>query len=76
MLYKGNPMYTKYSAKQVKAAVTALKNHKEKPFVRHEWEELVLRLSHDNDPQLREKMYREMDDIMKIDPGFNIFGRY
>lgn len=66
-------MYPKYNAKKVKAAVTALKNYNEKPFVRHEWEELVLRLSLDNDPQLREKMYREMDDILEKDPGFKIF---
>lgn len=66
-------MSKRYTAKQVKAAVTALKNHKEKPFVRHEWEELVLRLSRDNDPQLRERMYREMDDILEKDPGFKLF---
>jgi len=66
-------MYSKYSAKQVQAAVSALKAYREKPFIRHEWEELVLRLSGDNDPQLRERMYREMDEIMDKDPGFRVF---
>lgn len=65
-------MHSKYTVKQIKAAVTALKNYKEKPFVRYEWEELVLRLSRDNDPQMREKMHREMDDILEKDPGFKL----
>ena len=66
-------MVDKYTAQQIKAAVTALKAHKEKPYVSHEWEELVNRLSSDNDPHLREKMYREMDIILGKDPGFKIF---
>jgi hypothetical protein len=66
-------MFTKYSAQQIKTAVTALKAHTEKPFVSHQWEELVLHLCRDNDPGLREKMYREMDDILTKDPGFNVF---
>ena len=66
-------MCTKYSAKQIQAALTALHAYKEKTYISHEWEELVLRLSHDNDPQLREKMYREMDDILEKDPGFRVF---
>lgn len=66
-------MVGKYSAQQIKAAVAALKTHQEKPYVSHQWEELVLRLSHDNDPQLREKMYREMKVILDKDPGFKIF---
>ena len=65
-------MVDKYSVQQIKAAVSALKAHKEKPFVSHQWEELVLQLSHYNDPQLREKMCLEMDSILRNDPGFKI----
>jgi hypothetical protein len=68
-------MAVKYSAQQIKAAVTALNALQEKPYVSHQWEELVLRLSRDNDPQLREKMYHEMDAILDKDPGFIIFRR-
>jgi hypothetical protein len=68
-------MTSKYSTKQIQAAVAALNTYKEEPFVKHEWEELVLHLSHDNDPRLREKMYREMDEILRKDPGFNVFRR-
>ena len=66
-------MVAKYTAQQIKAVITALKAYKEKPYVSHEWEELVNRLSSDNDPRLREKMYREMDIILEKDPGFKIF---
>ena len=69
-------MPSKYSAEQIQAAVAAMKAYREKPYVSHEWEELVLRLSRDNDPHLRERMYREMDDIMEKDPGFKIFRMY
>jgi hypothetical protein len=62
-----------YSIQQIQAAVAALKAYKEKPYISHEWEELVLRLSHDSDPKLREQMHREMDDIMDKDPGFKVF---
>jgi hypothetical protein len=66
-------MSAKYSDQQIKTAVAALKAYKEKPFVEHQWEELVLRLSHDSDPGMREKMKREMNDVMAKDPGFSIF---
>lgn len=66
-------MVDKYTAQQIKAAVTALKALQEKPYISHEWEELVYRLSRDNDPHLREKMYREMNAILEKDPGFKIF---
>jgi HEPN domain-containing protein len=69
-------MSSTYSDQQVQAALKALKAYKEKPFISHEWEELVFRLSRDNDPQLREKMYREMDDILQKDPGFKVFNMY
>ena len=66
-------MQSTYSAQQIQAAVTALKAYKEKPFISHEWEEFVLRLSRDSDPLLREKMARELDAIMEKDPGFKVF---
>jgi hypothetical protein len=66
-------MSTTYCCQQIQVAVAAMKAYKEKPFVSHEWEELVFRLSRDSDPQLREKMYREIDEIVAKDPGFNIF---
>jgi hypothetical protein len=66
-------MSPKYSVSQIKSAVAALKAHQEKPFVSHQWEELVLLLSHDNDPQMRERMYREMDAILEKDPWFKFF---
>jgi hypothetical protein len=66
-------MSPNYSPQQIKTAVAALKAYDAKPFVSHEWEELVFRLSSDNDPRLREKMYREMAEILKKDTGFNLF---
>lgn len=66
-------MAEKYSDQQRKTAVAALNAHQEKPFVSHQWEELVLFLCRDSDPLMREKMYREMDVILKSDPGFKIF---
>lgn len=66
-------MTVTHSTQQIKAAVAALNAHQEKPFISHQWEELVLCLCRDNDPQLREKMYHEMDVILKNDPGFKIF---
>ena len=62
-----------YSAQQIKESVAALKAYQDKSYVSHEWEELVLQLSKDIDPKLRERMHREMEDILKKDPGFNIF---
>lgn len=69
-------MTGKYSSQQRQAAVTALKANHEEPYISHQWEELVLQLSHDNDPRLREKMYREMDEILEKDPGFDIFRQF
>jgi hypothetical protein len=66
-------MVGKYSSQQISAAVAALNAYKEKPFVSHKWEELVLHLSHDNDPQFRDKMSREMKTILDKDPGFKLF---
>ena len=67
-------MFSKYSKEQLQAAVAALKNYKEGSFIRHEWEELVSRLCHVNDPVLREKMTREMEAIVEKDPAFRNFG--
>ena len=69
-------MSSNFSDQKIQAALAALKAYKEKPFISHEWEELVLRLSHDNDPHLRERMYREMDEILVKDPGFKVFRMY
>lgn len=65
-------MVGEYSHQQIKTAVAALNAHKEKPFIRHQWEELVLQLSQDNDPQFREKMARELEAILHNDPEFKI----
>jgi hypothetical protein len=65
-------MSVKYTPQQISAAVSALKTHVEKPFVKHQWEEIVYYLSQGNDPKLREKMNLELDDIMCKDPGFSI----
>jgi hypothetical protein len=73
---RGKNMSTTYSAKQIKSAVAALNAYKHQPYVSHEWEELVFRLSHDNDPQLRERMHREMDEILEKDPGIKMFRMY
>jgi hypothetical protein len=66
-------MSTTYSAQQIKAAVTALKVYHEKPFVKHQWEELVYHLCRDNDPKMRERMNREMDEILEKESGLNVF---
>lgn len=66
-------MSQQISAQQIKAAVEAMKAHKDKPFVKHQWEELVYYLSRGNDPQLREQMYREMDVIREKEPHFSVF---
>ena len=67
-------MFSKYSKEQLQAAVAALKNYKEGSFIRHEWEELVSRLYHINDPAIRAKMVGEMETIMEKDPAFKNFG--
>jgi hypothetical protein len=66
-------MFSKYNKQQLDTAVAALKSHKVKPFISHEWEELVSRLSHDSDPQVREQMHRELQSILEKDPGFKVY---
>jgi hypothetical protein len=66
-------MSHEYSQEQIKAAVAALKAYKEMPFVSHTWGELVSRLCNDEDPKMRERMRREMDDILEKDPGFSAY---
>ena len=61
-------MFSKYSEQQIKAVVAALRDYKEKPYVSYEWEELVYRLSNDNDPQLR-----KMAEILDKELGHKIF---
>lgn len=63
-------MITTYNEEQIQAAVAALKAHKEKPFVKHQWEEVVFQLIGDNDPRIRERIYHELDEILENDPGF------
>ncbi len=57
-------------AVKIKAAATALRAHQERPFVPHEWEELVAELCRTSDPRLRERMIRELADIKVKDPFF------
>jgi hypothetical protein len=66
-------MHPVYSQEQLQAAAAAMRAYKEKPFIKHQWEEIVFKLGYGNDPALREKMYREMDEMMEKDPNFNIF---
>ena len=51
------------SSKKISEAISILKSHKEQPFIKHQWEELVQQLSQMNDPQLREIAKREMNTI-------------
>ena len=62
-------MQAKYSGAQIAAAVNALKNFSEKPFVKHQWEEVVLFLSQSDDPFMRERMKGEMELIRTKCPG-------
>ncbi len=66
-------MSPKHSAKQIKATVDALNAYREKPFVKHQWEELVYYLSRSSDHVLRERMSREMIDLLAKDPGCSSF---
>lgn len=65
-------MLVKYSQKQISAAVAALKAHVEKPFVKHQWEEVVYYLSQGEDPAMSKKMSGEMDEIMRKNPGLSV----
>ena len=60
-----------YSSK-ISAALSAMKSYEERPFVKHQWEELVQQMSRMNDPRMREMAYREMDSILKKDPCFKL----
>ncbi len=51
------------SSKKISEAISILNTYKERPFIKHQWEELVQQLSQMNDPQIREIAKREMDTI-------------
>ena len=55
-----NELSHDFSTQQIKTALEALRGHKEKPFVKHQWEELVTALCHCDDPALRERMQRKL----------------
>jgi hypothetical protein len=59
-----------FSAQQRKSAVEALSTYKGRPFVKHEWEEIVAFLSHSDDPDLQERMRREIEAIRELNPFF------
>ena len=69
-------MVNKYNAQQIEAVVTALNANQEKPYISHQWGELVLRLSRDNNPLLRNEMSRELEVLLEKDPGFKIFSKF
>ena len=55
---------------RISEALLTLKTYKERPFVTHQWEELIQQLSKMNDPQLQEIAKREIDSIRKNDDWF------
>ena len=67
-------MFSKYSKQQLQTAAAAMRIHVEPPFVSYEWEELVSRLCHVDDPVLRKKMESEMKTILEKNPTFKNFG--
>jgi len=58
------------SSKKIREAISILNSYKERPFIKHQWEELVQQLSQMNDPQLREIAKREMDSIQENSTWF------
>jgi hypothetical protein len=58
-----------YSIK-IDATLSALKSYKERPFVKHQWEELVLHLYQMNDPLLIAMISLDMKFIRENDPSF------
>jgi hypothetical protein len=66
-------MFSKYTEEQRMAVVAVLRAHKESPFISHQWEELVFRLQDDADPKMRERMKRELVDILKKNPAFKSY---
>jgi hypothetical protein len=63
-------MSKKKPSKQTSEAISILKSYKERPFIKHQWEELVQQLSQMNDPQLREIANREMNTIHENNDWF------
>jgi hypothetical protein len=66
-------MFSKYTEEQRMTVVAALRAHVETPFISHQWEELVLSLQDDEDPKIRERVKRELKDILEKDPGFKSY---
>jgi len=62
-------MFSKYTEEQRMTVVAALRAHKESHFISHQWEELVYRLQNDENPKMRARMRRELEDILEKDPG-------
>ncbi|BCS55932.1 hypothetical protein [Geobacter sp. SVR] len=60
-------------ASKARAALSVLASYQEKPFVCHEWEELLVRLSRMDDPQFRDLIDREIEAVRKKDPGFSSY---
>jgi hypothetical protein len=71
VFHMNNPS-TSFSTQQRKSAVEALSTYKGRPFVKHEWEELVAFLSNSDDPDLRERMRREIEAIKELNPFFRL----
>lgn len=47
------------------AALAALKSYKERPFVKHQWDELVMNLNRVNDAKLLELIGQDKDSRSK-----------
>jgi hypothetical protein len=58
------------SSNRISEAISILNAYKERPFIKHQWEELVQHLSQMNDPQLRDLAKREMDSIHENNAWF------
>ena len=48
------------------------KDYFEQPYIKHEWEELVTRLSTLDDPKLKKIGYEELEKIRAIQRGMSI----
>lgn len=52
-------------SKRASEAISILNSYRERPFIKHQWEELVQQLSQMNDPQIREIAKVEMVSIIE-----------
>jgi hypothetical protein len=55
-----------------KAALSALKSFEEHPFVKHQWEELVMNVRQTDDPRLLAMIDRETDRMQEKDPDIEL----